>query len=244
MLAHAHPVCRSATLRFLPTSPRCRDRMETTASLVGFPAPPGLIRYSTAFDSTGCFVCTKPKPGTHASPTPIRRQPSWTPALFSACRIQSPSRRVCQLPPEPARSVSTLSASRSRRTTPNPCRVCFAPATLLSFPPSGLCSSPGSVPVSGSLLPCCFSATTEMVPAAASKGCSPGKSVELEPCFHESRTNPALLTFFPSEAFSATAADPGFPESSSYMLSRTDSPQRTGPVAPWSLDERSKRVSL
>jgi hypothetical protein len=40
----------------------------------------------------------------------------------------------CQVPPEPAHSVSTLSASRPQGATPPTHRVCFTPATLLSLP--------------------------------------------------------------------------------------------------------------
>lgn len=47
-----------------------------------------------------------------ASRAELAGKPPWAFALFSACRREDPSRRSCKAPPEPARSVSTLSASR------------------------------------------------------------------------------------------------------------------------------------
>jgi hypothetical protein len=84
------------------------------------------------------------------------RQPSWALVLFSACRRGGPQQRGCQVPPEPARSVSTLAANRAVKAISTPCRVCFAPTTLLSFRLQGF-EPPGEEAASPPpFLPCRF----------------------------------------------------------------------------------------
>jgi len=62
-----------------------------------------------------------------------RQQPSWALALYSACCREIPQRRGYQVPPESAHGVSTPAANRAVKATLSTCRVCFTPATLLSF---------------------------------------------------------------------------------------------------------------
>jgi len=100
--------------------------------------------------------CPRQGPARTGSTLTLLGSPPEHLVLFSACSRKVPQGRVCQVPPEPAHSVCTLSANRAAKGHPLDLPGLFRPGNAPELPPSGPLASRRSKPVSGLLPPVSF----------------------------------------------------------------------------------------
>jgi hypothetical protein len=150
-----------------------------------------------------------------------RQQPSWALVLYSAYGRESPQQRGYQVPPEPALGVSTPTANRAARAILSTRRVCFTPATLLSFRLQGLEPPEEEAASPRPFLPCRLAPHSGDVYDC--EGLNPsGSRTEAA----ETTAIPCPHGVIPSEAIPPAAVGAGFPAPSSHALGTERSNRR------------------
>lgn len=212
--AWAHPACRSAASRF-SASRASRDRgYDFATPPVDFPPPsglhPGLHRPSEKARRTGSPLRGNP-PGLCGSPAHEASAVFWLRGMPFPARARPAFLRLRRAGP---------------RATSNADRVCFAPATLLSFLLQGFLFRPEIRDLVSEPVPPLLLGASGEPGLLSSEGLIPlVRRSPVRTPFSGGRWALALLVFLPSEALPSPAGELGFPSPSSFVLSPSPLPK-------------------
>jgi hypothetical protein len=158
--------------------------------------------------------------------------------LSSASSDSSPLRWGCQVPPDPTRSIATLSAGRPNG---HSCRLpeTFKSGTLLSFYLQGLAPPRDPSLLPDSILPCRFPSSIPEGNRAARlrRFAPPGNRFSVGRCFHRPG-NPYPPGFPPLRSSSTTVGSASRPNPPTRFPRKIETAAPVFHAAPWSLARR------